>query len=280
MKKVLTFIFVLVFNVQVHAGLLYSADGRISVHPDVQGSGDLPRYSVDWRDPITLPVPPDYTGNNGRISADGRVISGQLFYYDKNNNIMTDMRAAIWEQTEVVDTIPYYSEPRLLPSLQEGQFNMTSDMSPTGEYITGHCILGQSTGNYQAVYWDQNRDVHSLGSMYYDSTLYNHSTSCNVRNDNTIFGITWSGEGGGGTLAFIWDEQHGIRYLKDVLEQEYGYNFGDAVLESVHFLDPDGTNIYGNAYNPTGTLLHWTATIPEPATLLILGLGVLCLRHR
>ena len=269
---------VVVLGGQAYGGLLYSADYRISVHPSVQGGVNLPMYSVDWGEAIALPIPNGYTGNNGYISADGRVISGNLINYDENNNILTDMRGAIWEQTQIVNGIPYYSQARLLPSLEAGQSNLMCDMSSDGQYLAGTCILANETGQYQGVYWDENRNIHSLGGMYYDSLFFNHSCAGYIRDDKTVFGITWVDEGGGPVLAFVWNEQHGMRYLKDVLEQEYGYDFGDAILTSINFLDPYGTNIYGLAYDATGEMFHWSATTPEPATILLLGLGGLFLR--
>lgn len=272
-------LFVLVFNVKLYAGLTVSDDGRIRIEFDdelgpIEG---LPQYSVGGGDPITLPVPSGYTGYSRRISGDGTIISGQLYNINENG-IWIDWKAAVWQQLEVIDDIPMYFDAFLLPSLEEWMPNKMYDMSPNGEYIVGHSHVGRPERR-QAVYWDEYGDVYSLGSMYYDSLLYDFSSAYGVSNYKIIVGEA-SGENTPSLLGFIWDEEHGMRYIKEVLEQQFGYDFGDSVLESVYYMSPDGTIINGSGYTPTGDPFFWSATIPEPATILFLAFGIAFLRKR
>jgi hypothetical protein len=71
-----------------------------------------------------------------------------------------------------------------------------------------------------------------------------------------------------------------MRYLKDVLETEYGYNFSGCTLSQAYNISPDGRIIDGYGYNQQGDYFDWVVTIPEPASLLLLGLGGLFLRRK
>jgi len=273
MKKLIILV-LLIFSVESFGGIAVSGDGRIRVGPDFEEDflHGLPQYSVGGESPIALAVPLDYTGYTSRISLDGSIIAGQLFNINEND-IWTDWRGAIWEQTQIIDDTPFYSDAFLLPSLENWMPSYMHDMSVNGKYIVGHCEDNQQ---YRAVYWDENRDVHSLGSMYHDSLLYCYSSADTVSDDNIILGSAY-GEDTASSLGFIWDEQNGMRYIKDVLEQEYGYDFGDSVLEDAGFADPDGTIVEGRGHTSTGDAFFWTATIPEPGTVMLLALGGLFL---
>jgi hypothetical protein len=85
---------------------------------------------------------------------------------------------------------------------------------------------------------------------------------------------------GGEIEAFIWDQTNGMRSLKDVLERSYGLDLTGWTLESATGISADGLNIVGYGKNPNGFTEAWIATIPEPATLLLLGLGTILLRMR
>jgi uncharacterized membrane protein len=86
--------------------------------------------------------------------------------------------------------------------------------------------------------------------------------------------------------AFIWDQQHGIRDLKGVLESEHGFDLAGWQLTSAVDISDDGLVIAGNGINPLGQEEGWAVrleAIPEPATvaLFILGAcGVALFRNR
>ena len=207
---------VLVFAIRAFGGIATSGDGRIRVGP---GSGEdiingLPQYTVDEGESLLLSVPSsDYTGYSFRISLDGSIIAGHL-YEQINEDGLWVPHGATWQQISVTDGIPFYSEAFLLSPLEEGDYydyTLLSDMSVNGEYLVGR-IPGRG-GPDQAVYWDENRDVHSLGSMYHNNVLYDDSTALGVTNDKIIVGRTY-GEGASSMLGFIWDQEHGMRYIR------------------------------------------------------------------
>ena len=99
-------------------------------------------------------------------------------------------------------------------------------------------------------------------------------------NTSHAFGVSQDGSivvGSSDSNAFIWDAGHGIRNLQDVLENEYGLDLGGWLLRGVFGISDDGTVLTGIGYDHRGYQRCWIATIPEPATLLLLGFGGLAL---
>jgi len=80
--------------------------------------------------------------------------------------------------------------------------------------------------------------------------------------------------------AFVWYPANGMRNLKDVLEKSCGLNLTGWKLERATGISADGLTIVGGGINPDGHPEGWVATIPEPATLILLGLGTALLRKR
>ncbi len=80
---------------------------------------------------------------------------------------------------------------------------------------------------------------------------------------------------------FIWDMTQGVRSLRAVLVDDCGLDLGDWTLERATGISADGLTIVGYGTNPDGVTEGWIATIPEPATVLLVGLaGLALLRNR
>jgi len=89
---------------------------------------------------------------------------------------------------------------------------------------------------------------------------------------------------GGGTTdfgreAFIWDAENGMRNFGDVLVNDCGLDLTGWTLRYATGISADGLTIVGWGLGPNGTE-GWIATIPEPATVLMLGFGGLMLRRK
>ena len=81
------------------------------------------------------------------------------------------------------------------------------------------------------------------------------------------------GETGGN--AFVWDEDHGPRLLRDVLELDCGLDLTGWTLASATAITDDGETIVGYGTNPSGATEAWIATIPEPSTMTWVAFGIL-----
>ena len=81
----------------------------------------------------------------------------------------------------------------------------------------------------------------------------------------------------GDRVAFIWDTDHGMRSLQDVLTVEYGLDLTGWDLTHATAISDNGLHIVGYGKRTNGHHEAWLATIPEPSTFALLATGVLVL---
>jgi probable HAF family extracellular repeat protein len=91
--------------------------------------------------------------------------------------------------------------------------------------------------------------------------------------------VVGHGSSDSGQEAFIWDEQQGLRSLRDVLTNEYGLG---AALAGWHLteardISADGRTIVGNGLNPDGYFEGWIFTVPEPPSFFLASASLICL---
>ena len=75
-------------------------------------------------------------------------------------------------------------------------------------------------------------------------------------------------------------EESSVKEVKYILETDFQLDLTGWALKSATGISADGLTIVGTGTNPVGFDEGWIATIPEPSTLLLLGLGGLLLRRR
>ena len=140
----------------------------------------------------------------------------------------------------------------------------------------GSVIVGRSGFGYygEAFRWE-NGEMVGLGDLpgdLFESRAYDVSADGSVIVGRGNLALRFE--------AFIWDEDNGMRSLTDVLENDYGLDLSGWRLIAATGISADGLTIVGEGYNPAGDAEGWIATIPEPSTLLLLGLGILALRQK
>ena len=101
-----------------------------------------------------------------------------------------------------------------------------------------------------------------------ETTGYIFSTSAD---GSTVVGNSSSSSG---WEPFVWDETNGMRALRQMLIDQ-GIDMTGWDLTEANGISGDGLTIVGYGTNPSGYTEAWIATIPEPSTALLLGLGLL-----
>ena len=98
---------------------------------------------------------------------------------------------------------------------------------------------------------------------------------------SVVVGQARGTEGFDGWEVFMWDETHGMRSFRSVLIG-LGLDLEDWILYTAKAISPDGLHIVGMGINPSGQSEAFLATVPEPATvgLVTLGLSAVLFRRR
>ena len=148
--------------------------------------------------------------------------------------------------------------------------------SAYGVSADGSVVVGISHSAYgnQAFRWEAGAMI-GLGFIP-GGALY--SQARDVSADGSI--VVGESNSGLAREAFIWDAENGMRSLKDLLVNDFSLDLADWTLNKATAISDDGLTIVGYGLNPDGEQQGWVATIPEPATLLLLGLGWVVVRRK
>lgn len=191
------------------------------------------------------------------VSADGSIVVGYCGAEFGNE-------AFRWEDDTMVGLGNLLSLPGAVDSYAAG-------ISADGSVIVGHCM---SEEGIQAFRWEDD-EMFGLGGLD-PNGIDSYATAVSA-DGSTIVGRSVTGSDG--YQAFIWDEDNGMRSLREVLENDCGLDLDDWLLVEATGVSADGLTIVGHGLSSDGEGA-WIATIPEPATLLLLGLGSLVLLKR
>jgi probable HAF family extracellular repeat protein len=128
----------------------------------------------------------------------------------------------------------------------------------------------------EAFIWTEETGMVGLGTL---SSASSQSKAYAASADGSVV-VGWSYDTEG--RAFIWDRQHGMRNLRDVLTDECGLDLsGWGGLGLAYGVSADGLTIVGTGGGPSaGNSEGFVAVLPEPATLSLLALGGLAMLRR
>lgn len=232
------------------------------------------------------------------VSGNGQIVAGTA-------SLSTNMQAFRWSSDEGV----------VLLGTMPGSGGITSatDISGDGSVIVG---AGNGTFGREAFRWTEQTGVQGLGhlsggdfstaeavssdgrfvvgyaedaSFAFRGFRWSEDLGMEVLGDFSALGVSGDGSVVVGTQrldqpdsrAVIWDEYHGVRDLNFVLETDLGIDLGDWILEWASDVSDDGTVIVGTAFNPVaGGTQAYVAIVPEPCSLILLGVGTLAWRYR
>ncbi|QDU34046.1 hypothetical protein KS4_21080 [Poriferisphaera corsica] len=202
----------------------------------------------------------DFIGHASAISNDGQTIVGT------NYITPTHQQAFFYTQQQGIQTL----ESLTLDSTHTFAHNISGD----GNVIVGEVYVEQQA---LAVKWDELGQIQPLDAL---SPLFDQTMATATNYDGSIIvGNAWNGSD---QTTFIYHDNVGIQsltaYLQDLgLEDQ----LEDWTLTTVNDISDDGLTIIGIGVNPDGDTESWIATIPEPATsLLLLTALPLCLGRR
>ena len=147
---------------------------------------------------------------------------------------------------------------------------------PTPFSADGGTVVGQSSvGNtpWEAFRWTEAGGIEGLGNL--NSGSFGGSEAFGVSGDGSV--VVGMGPNANAYVAFIWDEEHGMRELAQILTDELGLDLTGWTLNRATDISADGSVIVGWGTNPNGDSESWIAVIPEPSTgwLVAAGLTVL-----
>jgi uncharacterized membrane protein len=138
-------------------------------------------------------------------------------------------------------------------------------ITPDGKIVVGY---GSSASGAEAFRWTASGGMQGLGDLA--GGLFS-SVALDVSADGAV--AVGYGYPSDDYEAFIWDAVYGMRNLKKVLVDDYELNLSGWTLKEARSISADGRRIVGWGYDPAGNLEGWIATIPEPATLALVGLS-------
>jgi uncharacterized membrane protein len=172
------------------------------------------------------------------------------------------------------------SGPSFLGSFFEDQFGSNAvDVSSDGSVVVGYAPSPRAgPAGHEAFRWTAVGGLEPLGFL-------DESDQGTGRPSSWAEGV--SGDGSivvgnatvdaedlfDGQQAFIWDAQHGMRNLREVLVQDYGLDLGGWGTLRAEAISADGRAIVGFGRNAAGNGEAWLALLPAsgPAAVPLMG---------
>jgi probable HAF family extracellular repeat protein len=184
-------------------------------------------------------------------SSNGSVVAGY-------SDTAIGQQAFRWTSATGMVALPYVSAA--------DNYSAAQGMSLDGSVIVGYS--GSSSGATQAFRWTAAVGAVGLGFLTGGDT----SVANAVSGDGSI--VVGQSSTATGLDAFIWDAAHGMQDLNTYLAS-LGLNLAGWTLTDATGISSNGLTITGIGTDPSGQSEAFVVTVPEPATLALLGIGAL-----
>ena len=177
------------------------------------------------------------------VSGDGNLVAG---YGDGNNGT----EAFRWTEAEGLVG---------LGDLPGGRTESQAwGVSGDGNVIVGYGYSTPVAGEQEALRWTSDGGMTGLGWLPFGGW---NSNAYDVSYDGSV--IVGQASLPSGSRAFVWDATNGMRDIKAVLEEDFGFNLLGWTLSEARAVSDDGTVIVGNAQSPEGNTEAWIARVPR-----------------
>jgi uncharacterized membrane protein len=238
-----------------------SASGAVVVGTKGRSYG-----AYKWIQGAAWDIPMTQLATGMGVSADGMIIAGNVFTRvgDWGTTVPS---ARIWNNWVVTE----------VGSLTEGTYaaSYTFGISPNGNVIFGYSSSTQAF--LEGFRWNVETGMEGVGMVPgWASNHYSWMLASNY-DGSVMVGVAepdFNKSRPENERAIMWDAQHGIRFVDDVLTNDFGLDLTGWQLRSATGISWDGTTIVGYGVGPQGNHEGWVATIPEPATVLLLACGL------
>jgi len=169
------------------------------------------------------------------VSADGRVIVGSKLY-----------------DTYPFRRIIYWTEDEVLTFGAQTAIATSRD----GAVVVG-TVDNLQTQLFEAYRWSRDTGVILLGTCL----PRHHSRAMDVSGDGLIIVGYVQSDSTDEQMAMMWDQKHGMRLLKDVLQNDLGLDLGGWKLTRALAISDDGSTIVGDGWNVENQTEAWRANI-------------------
>ena len=173
------------------------------------------------------------------VSDDGSVIVGTSYSPE-------GYQAFLWTEANGMEGLGYLSE--------NGNASYARGISSNGEKVVGYSYDGVNGSNrFEAFLWTANAGMQGLGFL--QGGTYSNATAISG-DGSTVVG--WA-DSNSSEFIFIWDQQHGMRNLLDVLtiDSGLGAELQGWTLYGANSISNNGRVIVGYGRNPDGLTQAW-----------------------
>jgi uncharacterized membrane protein len=218
-----------------------TADGSIVVGFVFNASGNLQAFRwTSQTGPEGLPMLQGQQLSRALgVSADGSVIVGNA-----SIGSTTFPRPVKWEGRQAM----------FLPDLTHGTIGSANGVTPDGSLIVG-------TSGGHAVMWTAS-GVQDLGTL--PNSFPNSSGAAVSADGAVVVGSNVLDISDNSFVAVIWDAQHGMRDLNDVLREDFQLDLGGFFLSFATGVSADGRVICGTGINTDGDQEAWVVNLRAP----------------